>query len=241
MPRAQRATPPYVQIQDHYRERIRSGEIAEGARLPSIAAISEEWGVAAATAAKAISTLQVEGYVYSSNQGSFATIGKGAASAHDRIEALRRGRGAPAGQRTVITAAGIVDAPVYIADLLGIEPDGAKVARRESIAYDGEQPKRLTVQWWPADLVPSLDPGDDSEVLERIERTTGRTPSSGRDYFEGREADVREARALGVKAGDAILASTYVWRDQERVLEYGEFVLPRKRVVSFAYAIGPDA
>jgi DNA-binding GntR family transcriptional regulator len=241
MPKAQRGTPPYVQIQDHYRDAIRSGEIAEGARLPSIAALAEEWVVAPATAAKAIAGLQVEGYVYSSTQGTFATLGKGASSAHDRIEALRRGRGAPAGQRTVVTEAGIIDAPVYIAELLGIDPAGARVARRETIAYDGEQPKRLTVQWWPAELVPSLDPDDGSEVLERIERTTERTPSSGRDYFEGREADVREARALGVKAGDAVLASTYVWRDEVGVIEYGEFVLPRKRVVSFAYAIGAGA
>lgn len=235
MPKAQRAAPPYVQIQDHYRERIRSGEISEGERLPSIAALAEEWGVAPATAAKAIGGLQVEGYVYSSTQGTFATIGKGAAGGADL--AMHRGRTEPAGQRIVVTQAQVCPAPVYVAELLGLA-QGASVARRESIAYAGEQPARLTVQWWPADLVPELDAAEEDEVLSRIEQSAGRRPSHGRDYFEGREADVREARALGIRPGDAVLASTYVWSDETGVIEYGEFVLPPKRVVSFPYTIG---
>lgn len=238
MPRAARTPPPYVQIQDHYRTAILDGTIKEGERLPSIAALAEEWGVAAATAAKAVSGLQVEGYVYTSTQGTYATLGKGAQSAHDRIEAVHRDRAGRPAERVEIVEAGIVDAPLYVAELLGVAPDGARVARRESVAFRGPQPQRLTVQWWPASLVPSLSVADIADPLRRIEEATGRAPTDGRDYFEGREADVREARALGIKAGDAVLASTYLWRDEEGVLEYGELVLPRKRVVSFPYTIG---
>lgn len=238
MPRAARTPPPYVQIQDHYRTAILDETIKEGERLPSIAALAEEWGVAAATAAKAVSGLQVEGYVYTSPQGTYATLGKGAQSPHDRIDATRRGIGERLAERLEITEAGIVEAPIYVAELLGVEPGAARVARRESIAYRGAQPQRLTVQWWPAELVPALSVADIADPLRRIEETAGRTPTDGRDYFEGREADVREAKALAIKAGDAVLASTYLWRDEEGVLEYGELVLPRKMVVSFPYAIG---
>jgi GntR family transcriptional regulator len=242
MPKAQRGAPPYVQIQDHYRERIRSGEIGEGERLPSIAALAEEWGVAAATAAKAIGGLQVEGYVYSSTQGTFATVGKGAAGGADL--AMRRGRVARDGQRIEITQADVRPAPVYVAELLGLEPAGATVARREWITFDGPQPGRISVSWWPGELaaaVPRLATAEDGDPLAWIFSATGRRPTIGRDYFEGREADVREARALGIRPGDAVLASTYLWSDDDGVIEYGEFVLPRKRVVSLAYTIDAAA
>lgn len=241
MPRAQRGTPPYIQIQDHYRERIRSGEIAEGERLPSIAALAEEWGVAAATAAKAVSGLQVEGYVYSSTQGTFATLGKGAAAGADM--AMRRGRAPRAGQRVEITEAGLRAAPIYVAELLGLDPAAATVVRREFITYDGPQPGRLSVSWWPgplAETVPRLATREPGDPLAWIREATGRTPTHGRDWFEGREADVREARALGIRPGDPVLASTYVWSDAEGVIEYGEFVLPRKKVVSLSYTIDAD-
>ncbi len=239
MPQAQRGTPPYIQIQDHYRTRIQDGAIGEGERLPSIAALADEWGVAAATAAKAISGLQVEGYVHTSNQGTFATLGKGAAGGADL--AMHRGRTNRTGQRIEVTEADVRPAPVYVADLLGIDP-GAPVGRREFITYDGPQPGRLSVSWWPGmlvDEVPRLATADAGDPLNWIHEATGRRPRFGRDYFEGREADVREARALGIRPGDAVLASTYLWRDGDGLIEYGEFVLPRKKVVSLSYTIDP--
>lgn len=239
MPRPIEAPPKYVQIQDHYRKAILDGTIPDGQQLPAIVAIAEEWGVATATVQKAITALQVEKYIHSApGRGNFAMRGKGEQSAHDRIDAVHRGQSERSGERIEITEAGIVDAPVYVAELLGIDPDGARVARRESITYRGAQPQRLTVQWWDACLVPDLSVADIADPLLRIEGEAARNPSNGRDWYEGRDADVREARALGIKPGTPVLASTYVWRDEEGVLEYGEVVLPPKRVVSFPYTIG---
>lgn len=240
MPRAERTKPPYAQIQDHYRTHILDGTLTEGARLPSIAEIAREWEVAPATAAKAIAGLQVEGYVYSTNQGSYATLGKGAPSAHDRIDAQRRGAGLPTGQRIRITETGITDAPVYVAELLGVDP-GLPVARRQWETYDAAGTSRLTVSWYPPSIteaVPALGEDGDGDALGWIEQATGRTPTDGRDWFTARKADMREARALGVHPGDEILASTYLWRDAEGVIEYGEWVTQGGRVVSFPYTIG---
>jgi len=242
MPRAERAKPVYIQIQDHFRTQILDGTLAEGTRLPSIAEIAREWEVAPATAAKAIASLQVEGYVHSSTQGTFATLGKGAQSAHDRLEAIRRGADMPTGHRVEVTEAGIVMPPVYVAELLGMElGPGARVARRQFTTYDGPNPVRLSVAWYSGEfaaLVPQLETTEQGNPLAWIEAATGRRPTSGRDDLEARDADVREARALGIKPGDTVLAGVHRWWDDDGMIEYGEWVLPRKRVVSFPYTIG---
>ncbi|MFD4027823.1 TetR/AcrR family transcriptional regulator C-terminal domain-containing protein [Streptomyces sp. NPDC058576] len=55
--------PPYLRIVGDIRRRIASGELAPGARVPSTRRITQEWGVAMATATKALATLQQEGLV----------------------------------------------------------------------------------------------------------------------------------------------------------------------------------
>ena len=53
--------PPYLAIAAALRARIESGELPAGAMLPSITRISQEWGVAKVTAAKALKELRSEG------------------------------------------------------------------------------------------------------------------------------------------------------------------------------------
>ncbi|NUT23820.1 MAG: GntR family transcriptional regulator [Hamadaea sp.] len=49
--------PSYVQIADHLRKKIESGELAPGQRLPSGRQMAEEYGVAAMTVQQAIGEL----------------------------------------------------------------------------------------------------------------------------------------------------------------------------------------
>jgi len=53
----------YVRIADGLRERITSGELAPGMPMPSITTLSQEYGVARQTAAKALRMLEAEGLV----------------------------------------------------------------------------------------------------------------------------------------------------------------------------------
>ncbi|GGY25652.1 GntR family transcriptional regulator [Streptomyces omiyaensis] len=55
--------PPYLRIVAELRRRIAEGELAPGDRIPSTRRIAEEWGVALATATKALTTLRLEGLV----------------------------------------------------------------------------------------------------------------------------------------------------------------------------------
>lgn len=53
--------PPYRQVAAVLRERIESGELAPRQRLPSIARLVQEYGIARTTAAKALKVLVDEG------------------------------------------------------------------------------------------------------------------------------------------------------------------------------------
>jgi DNA-binding transcriptional regulator YhcF (GntR family)/AcrR family transcriptional regulator len=55
--------PPYLRIAAAIRRRIAEGELRPGDRIPSTRRIATEWGVALATATKALTTLRLEGLV----------------------------------------------------------------------------------------------------------------------------------------------------------------------------------
>lgn len=240
-PRAQRMAPPYVQITDHYRAVISSGDLREGDRLPAIRDIAREWEVASATAAKAVNQLAAEGYVHASPSGTTVTRRR-ATSPQDRILGTRRLAGiVPQGEHSEIREVDLREIPTYVADILGTER-GGQVLRRERITYRGGDPIELSVTWIPGDLakvVPALAgvapiPGG---TVQAIEDATGRTVTHGRDYIEARSADEREAKALDVPFGTAVLAVANIWSDDHSVIEYGECVMPAKRVITYEYAV----
>ncbi|MFJ9419265.1 TetR/AcrR family transcriptional regulator C-terminal domain-containing protein [Streptomyces sp. NPDC101227] len=55
--------PPYLRIAGEIRRRITDGELAPGDAVPSTRQVAREWGVALATAAKALTALRSEGLV----------------------------------------------------------------------------------------------------------------------------------------------------------------------------------
>ncbi|GGL03563.1 GntR family transcriptional regulator [Sphaerisporangium melleum] len=58
-----RPEPPYARIVREIRRRITTGELRAGDRVPSTRQITQEWGVAMATATKVLATLRQEGLV----------------------------------------------------------------------------------------------------------------------------------------------------------------------------------
>ncbi|HWT49549.1 MAG TPA: winged helix-turn-helix domain-containing protein, partial [Mycobacterium sp.] len=60
---AQPQEPPYRRIVAEIRARIAAGELRAGDRMPSIRQVAQRWGVAIATATKAMATLRDEGLV----------------------------------------------------------------------------------------------------------------------------------------------------------------------------------
>ncbi|MGC4811213.1 GntR family transcriptional regulator [Micromonospora sp. DT228] len=54
------STPPYLRIVGELRRRITAGELSPGDRVPSTRQIVREWGVAMATASRALTLLRQE-------------------------------------------------------------------------------------------------------------------------------------------------------------------------------------
>ncbi|MFF2964647.1 TetR/AcrR family transcriptional regulator C-terminal domain-containing protein [Streptomyces sp. NPDC057963] len=98
--------PPYLRIAGDIRRRIASGELAPGARVPSTRRITQEWGVAMATATKALATLNQEGLVR-------AVPGVGTVVAES-------GRERPRTPHHGLTRDRIISAAIALADIEGI-------------------------------------------------------------------------------------------------------------------------
>lgn len=240
MPDIERQEPAYVQIADHYRDAILSGELSPGDRLPSITEIAEQWHVARATAANAISRLQVEKAVYTSPQGTFVSSDDHITrTPGDRIRGPRPVRVA-SGEVITLNGAGIVLAPNYVAELLGVKP-GSLVIRREEITSLRSKPRMLSVDWIPTGNVMAeaelLGPPTPEGPARIIETLTGRHITHAQDHLESREADTREAAALGIPVGSPILAGVHIWSDADGVIIYGEWVVPPKQVVTYSYEV----
>ncbi|MGH3196515.1 MAG: GntR family transcriptional regulator [Streptosporangiaceae bacterium] len=245
MPELARQEPAYAQIANYYRNAIASGELPRGAKLPSITDIANQWHVARATAANAITRLQVERAVYSSPQGTFVSSDEVISrTPGDRIKGPRPVRIA-AGETVTLTEAGIVTAPDYVAGLLGLEP-GSMVVRREEATTLHGRPQMLAVDWVPtthvmvaSDLLADPLPDGPAHLIASI---TGRHVTHAQDHLEARNADTREATALKIPPGSPVLAGVHVWSDTEGVILYGEWVMPPKRVITYTYEVSePDA
>ncbi len=99
--------PPYLRIAGEIRRRIAVGELREGEKVPSTRQIIAEWGVAMATATKALATLKQEGLVVAKpGAGTIVTAGTPKPLRRKEYSELSRDR--------------VVKAAIRIADAEGI-------------------------------------------------------------------------------------------------------------------------
>ncbi|MET9557890.1 GntR family transcriptional regulator [Streptomyces sp. NPDC006645] len=115
--------PPYLRIAAELRRRIASGDLAPGDRVPSTRRITEEWGVAMATATKALAALNQEGLVR-------AVPGVGTVVAEPDRGRGPGGRGAVRGEG--LSRERVVRAAIALADAEGL---GALTMRRVATEF----------------------------------------------------------------------------------------------------------
>src|SRR6478609_9251772 len=106
----------FVRIANHYREKILSGDLAPGTKLPSNKELANSWGVAVATVSRALSQLTVEGMIRTSPRGTFvADDPMTGVSARDRLLRIQRVRSIlMEGENARVTSAQLVIPPTYV-------------------------------------------------------------------------------------------------------------------------------
>lgn len=242
MPLAQRQQPLWQQIVTYFRQRIASGELPQGAVLPSVRAIAAEWGVSPHVAQQAVSHLHLaERLVRTDATGTYVDAPRATVSPQQRMRLTAD----PASLRVSVTSAGLVDAPAYVVPMLGLPEHGATVIRREEVTRLADGTAHMLSVTWVSPryftLVPELtreeplpDPrGAAYMVAERLGIDPGTL--TGGIAFECRPAkdDSRERPALDL--GDAepayVLAGVNGWRHGDDLLAYTEFILPPGQVV----------
>jgi DNA-binding GntR family transcriptional regulator len=229
-PAVQRQEPPYLQIVQHYRQQIRSGELRDGDMIPSVRQLARDWDVAPPTAGKAVARLRSEGLV-EGRPGIGTVVVAGSTTLHpggDRLRSVRStGRIYPPGEHAVIKSAELVTAPPHVADALGLPP-GSAVIRRHRVTYRGDAPVSASVTWLDgalAEAAPRLLSAE--RIIEGtagyIRQATGREAVRGTDQNSARAATPQDAEDLGVPAGSPVACGRNWWYDADgTVIEYGE-------------------
>jgi DNA-binding GntR family transcriptional regulator len=231
-PDVQRPDPPYLQIVEHIRRQIRSGQLQEGDMVPSTRQLARDWKVSPPTAAKALSTLRSEGYVRGV-PGTGTVVCAGSTTHYPGGERLRAsrttGRIYPPGEHAAIKSAALVTAPPGIADALGLGP-GTTVIRRHRITYRSDVPISASVTWLDGDLATAAPRLLSTERLIEgtigyIAQVTGREVVRGVDQDSARAASQQDADDLRVPRGSPVACGRNWWYDaSDAVIEYGERV-----------------
>jgi DNA-binding GntR family transcriptional regulator len=246
MPGVSRPDPPYLQIVEHLRRQIRSGQLRDGDIVPSIRQLARDWQVSPPTAQKALTRLHSEGYVRGvPGTGTIVSASKAMTYAgRDRLRATARaGRIYPPNERAEIRSAELVPAPAAVADALGVDA-GAEVIRRHRVTYRDGAPMSASTTWMPGDLAQTAPRLLSTERITEgtagyVQAVTGRTVVRGVDQESARAATEQDAADLRVQPGSPVACGRNWWYDAGGgVIEYGEYASIPGRWSSHEYEIG---
>jgi DNA-binding GntR family transcriptional regulator len=244
-PEIERPLPPYAQVVRYIRQQILDGELKDGATVPSIRQIADEWGISRATATKVVAALRSEGLVRSiQGVGTVVNVQQLSHAPRDRVLAIRRtGKIYPPDEHARITSAETVEASAEVAEALGVE-SGSRVIRRHRVTYRGDEPVSVSTSWFAGDLIQTAPRLLETERLQQgtpgyIEEVTGRVLTSGRDQIAAGAASATDAAELGVAEGSPVLLGRNWMYDQSGdVIEYGEYVSGAGRWSTYDYEVG---
>lgn len=243
--------PVYLRVLEDLRDRIRSGALAPGARVPSRNAIVANYGVGETAAKHALAVLAAEGLI-EARPGSGSYVRKMPAAQlleHDRpgFPCSPFGICGPAaawdnGDRAAAVTRRLawehrteqVPAPAQAAARLRLRPGDTVVMTRYLLRSDGE-PVQLAVSFEPAVLtagtevaLPEQGPLAGRGVAERM-RSIGVHVDEIVEDVAVRPALLAEAAALAIPPGALALVVGRVQYAAGRAVEAAEVVLPGER------------
>jgi GntR family transcriptional regulator len=238
---------PYLHVAEHLRERITSGELAAGDRLPSLTQLGAEFGYSPSVGQKAYALLEGEGLV-------IARHGRGyfVRSQEPPARLIRRQRVAPGeGSPTEATLAeqGVVGswrsgsttarAPESIAARLGIEL-GDPVMHTSYVYLANGVPSYVAESWEPMAVtggtlvvLPEAGPHAGIGVADRM-ALIGIEVGQPVERVTARALSRAEAQSLETTPGVPVLAieRTYYNQATGRAVETADIVMPGERWIT---------
>jgi GntR family transcriptional regulator len=217
-------TPVWAQIEERLAERIDSGRLVPGERLPPERELADWLGVSRMTVRQALGSLAARGLVERGvGRGTFVRApGK---VVHDLTSAM--GFTARLHRQGIVAGATVVGAraqpaPASVAEGLEVEP-GAEALRIERVRSADGRPLALEDSWLPAERFPGLLEHDLSGSLYALLRDAyDAEPVSAVERLEPVVARPHEAAALGVAEGAPLMLVERVARAADgRPVELG--------------------
>jgi GntR family transcriptional regulator len=201
------AKPAWVQIEEQLADRIESGALGPGERLPPERDLADSLSVSRMTVRQALASLAARGLVERGvGRGTF--VRDAAKVVHDlsRVagftEEVER-QGLEVGAR--ILEAAECPAPEHVADALGLEP-GEPVVRLERVRLGDGLPMTLEDSYVPAARFPGLLDQDLTGSLYALMRDRyALGPVTATERLEPVAARTYEAEALGVEEGSPLM------------------------------------
>ncbi|MDI1464899.1 GntR family transcriptional regulator [Catellatospora sp. KI3] len=227
----------YRRVADQLRQRILSGELPEGARLPSLRDIAAQYDVAVGIATRALDVLRADGLVMSRpGAGTFVRrFERIVRSSPGRLARAHWGAGASIQDhdtgprpRTVDVVVGDVPAPDYVASALGVETGTPVLSRSRRFAVE-ERVVQLAVSYLPIELargtrIEHTDTGPGGVYGRLAEQ--GCAPDRFTERIIGRSPTPDEVVALDLAAdGARVLEVTRAAHSGERCVEITRMVL----------------
>jgi GntR family transcriptional regulator len=193
----------YLRVRDYLRI-VAEQELRPGDPVPSERDLCDRFGVSRMTVRQAVDALVVEGLLQRV-QGSGTFVARPKVDLQVRLtsftEEMRR-RGMTPSVRHL--RAETVPADAAVAHALEISP-GDAVVHLHQLRLADEEPMSVEHTWLPAGLVPGmLDDGPPTGLYAELE-SRGLPPTWGEDTVDAGDADVEEARLLGIPPGRSVL------------------------------------
>lgn len=202
-----RGAPLFHQIAVILRDRIVSGELAPGARLPSEADICAAWDVSRITAKRALDTLAAEGLVTRARgRGTTVLARARSPSTVTRVDGWFENLSRMAEATTVeVLAFGYHPAPPHVAAELDLPP-GEEVQRARRVRRLEGRPISHHETWVPAHIGRGWSREEmRTTPLAKLLWREGAAPASAREVITATSAPPDVASALEILSGAALL------------------------------------
>lgn len=220
--------PAYLTIATLLRDRIESGELGPGDRLPTERELVEEFGVARMTVRHALGILQVEGLIdrrRGRTGGTFVRVETPLielTNMHGLYQQLRNN--GTVIESEVISVA-TEEAEPATAQALGLA-DAAPVHRVLRLRRIDDVPFAVEESFFPAELLPDFTERDLTRGIYGVLEEMGHQPVTKRETLQPAVADAEEQRQLGVSRSTPLLRLERRASDAAgRVVEYSRDVL----------------